>query len=129
MGPVCRALAAAVLCIGLTGCGESLTSVDGQVVWKDGSPAKELAGSHVVFDLPEKKTGARGIVQADGSFKLTTAKPDDGALPGDYKVAIIEAARKAAGGPDASAIAPGLMDPKFYDASSSGLTATLKPGV
>src|SRR5438445_7464967 len=73
----------------LSGCGNGVYPVEGKVVWKDGSPAKELEGSHVVFDLPEQKTGARGIIQADGSFHLTTHKPNDGALPGDYKVLII----------------------------------------
>lgn len=114
--------------LSLGGCASGLNSVEGQVVWKDGGPAGELAGSHVVFDLPEKMTGARGLVKPDGSFRLTTSKPEDGALEGDYKVAVIEV-RKAAGGPDSGAIAPGLLDPRFYDASTSGLKATVKPGL
>jgi hypothetical protein len=121
-------LVGVVLCVFLCGCGSGGPyPVDGRVVWKDGSPATELAGSQVVFDLPEKQTSARGIVQADGSFHLSTNKPDDGALAGEHKVAIIET-RKQQGGPDSSNIAPGVMDARFYDLKTSGLSATVKPG-
>lgn len=119
------AVFAAVLVSGCGGGGPY--PVEGQVVWKDGSPATELAGSQVVFDIPEKQTSARGVVQPDGSFGVSTTKPDDGALEGQHKVAIIET-RKQQGGPDSSNIAPGVIDPRFYDLKTSGLTATIKPG-
>jgi hypothetical protein len=121
-------MAAVLLSAFLGGCGGGGPyPVEGQVVWEDGSPAKELAGSHVVFDLPEKHTSARGIVQADGTFRLTTTKPNDGALAGTYKVVVIET-RKPLGGPDSDAIAPGVMDVRFYDPATSGLEATVKAG-
>src|SRR5262245_50245010 len=59
---------AALVC----GCGTGLYPVEGRVVWKDGKPATELMNGRVVFDLPEKKTSALGIIQEDGSFILTT---------------------------------------------------------
>jgi hypothetical protein len=62
-----------------------------------------------------------------GSFQLTTNTPDDGALPGNHKVIVMEVGRPPLGGPDSSLIAPGVMDPKFYDFSTSDLTATVKP--
>ena len=120
--------AAALLTIGLSGCGGGGPfPVEGKVVWKDGSPARELEGSQVVFDLSEKQTSARGIVQRDGTFRLTTNKPDDGALAGNHQVLIIET-RKQLGGPESGAIAPGAMDSRFSDPRTSGLTATVKPG-
>jgi hypothetical protein len=112
----------------VSGCSSGIYPVEGQVVWKDGSPAKELAGSQVVFELEEANTSARGTVQADGSFRLTTNKPDDGALPGEHKVIVMEVGLKPLGGPDASAIAPGVMDSRFSDLSTSDLTAEVKPG-
>jgi hypothetical protein len=112
----------------LTGCGGGGPyPVEGKVVWKDGSPAKELEGSQVVFDLPEKQTSARGIILADGTFRLTTNNPNDGALAGEYKVLILET-RKQQGGPDSSNIAPGVIDSRFYDPRTSDLKATVKPG-
>ena len=112
----------------VAGCGGGLQPVEGKVVWEDGSPATELAGSHVVFDLPEKQTSARGIIEADGSFRLTTSQPNDGALAGEYKVLILEANRKPLGGPDPTELAPGVMDSRFSDPSTSDLRATVNRG-
>jgi hypothetical protein len=112
----------------LVGCGSDIYPVEGKVVWKDGSPAKELKNSLVFFNLAEKQTRAQGQVEADGSFHLTTNKPNDGALAGEHDVLIIEVARKHLGGPDGSALAPGAMDSRFSDPRTSGLKATVKPG-
>jgi hypothetical protein len=120
---LCRLRAACslgwVCALFLSGCGSGLYPVEGQVVWKDGAPATEL---------PEKQTSARGSIQADGTFRLTTISPDDGALPGDYKVLVIEIGRKALGGPDATAIAPGAMNSKYSDPSTTDLQATVRAG-
>ena len=115
----------------LCGCGkgDGPFPVEGKVVWEDGTPATELANAIVIFDLPEKQTSARGNIQADGTFKLTTHKPNDGALAGDYKVLIIEVGRKSGGGPDPSDIAPGVMDSMYSDPTNTDLLATVKPGI
>ena len=112
----------------LCGCGTGVYPVEGHVVWKDGKPATELKNGMVIFDLPEKQTGARGSIGEDGSFKLTTFTTNDGALPGEYKVLVVEGARKALGGPDSSLMAPGAMDSKFSDPSTTTLRATVAPG-
>jgi hypothetical protein len=109
------------------GCGSGLYPVEGQVVWEDGSPAAELAGSYVLFDLPEKQTSAQGMIQPDGRFHLTTNEPNDGAPTGTYTVMIIEVGRKSLAGGESGAIAPGAMDARFSDPSTSGLTATIEP--
>src|SRR5262245_43187331 len=83
---------AAALAGGCSGSGPY--PVEGTVVWEDGAPATEIANAIVIFDLPDKQTSARGNVQPDGSFRLTTTKPNDGALAGEYKVMIIEVGRK-----------------------------------
>lgn len=118
---------ALVLTVPLAGCGSGIHPVEGTVTWKDGTPAKELEGALIVFDLPEKQTTARGSVQADGTFRLTTKTDGDGALAGDYKVLITER-RKAGGGPDPSEMAPGYMDIRYSDPRTTDLTATVKPG-
>jgi hypothetical protein len=124
-----RAAAALALAACLAGCGGSgVYPVEGRVVWKDGTPAKELAGSQVVFDLAEKQTSARGTIQADGTFRLTTNKPDDGALAGEHQVLVVEIGRKPLGGADATALAPGAMDARYSDPSQALLRATVKPG-
>jgi hypothetical protein len=68
------------------GCGDSrLIKVKG-VVTLDGKP---VAGAIVMF-LPEGASGqpANGLSGPDGGFTLTTRNTDDGALPGDYRVAV-----------------------------------------
>jgi hypothetical protein len=123
-----KGYAAAVLfLIGfLSGCGNDIHPVEGKVVWKGGALAKELEGSHVVFELPEKKTSARGIIQADGTFRLSTHKPNDGAPSGEHKVLILEDRKNA--NAEGTLLAPALLDPRFADLKTSGLTATVKPG-
>ena len=56
------------------------------VVKLDGQP---VANAAVVF-VPQTPGGreAYGSTDANGAFRLTTTKPDDGALPGKYKVVI-----------------------------------------
>jgi hypothetical protein len=113
----------------VAGCGSGgVHPVEGQVAWKDGRPANDLAGSLVIFELPEKQTSSRGSIQADGSFRLTTDKENDGAPAGEHTVLILEVGRKSLGGPDASAIAPGKIDTRYATPSSSDLRATVKPG-
>src|SRR5262249_22301487 len=127
-GTLAGLLVALALVACLAGCGSGIYPVEGEVVWKDGSPAKELQNSRVIFDLPEKQTRADGIIQADGTFRLTTNKPGDGALPGEYKVLIVEGARKRLGGPDSTALAPGFMDSRYSDPRTTDLKATVTTG-
>ncbi len=56
------------------------------LVTLDGEPVE---GAIVSF-LPDEGGGrfAHAMTAKDGSFRLTTYKPDDGALPGDYRVTV-----------------------------------------
>jgi hypothetical protein len=76
-----------VLLVGLSGCGGQgkPVKVEG-VVTLDG---KAFPGATVTF-LPAAGSGksASGLSEEDGSFRLTTFKPDDGALPGEYKIIV-----------------------------------------
>ncbi len=124
-----RGLAVTLLLTSLvSGCGRGIHPVEGHVVWKDGSPAKELKGAQISFELAEKQTSARGTIQEDGSFRLTTKDPGDGALAGEHKVVIVEVGRKPLGGPDGTALAPGAMDSRYSDPSTTDLRATIKRG-
>jgi hypothetical protein len=75
-----------VLALTAPGCSkEGLVKVRG-VVTLDGEP---LVGAIVTF-LPEGDGGrmAHGQTGAGGVFQLTTFKPQDGAMPGAYKVTV-----------------------------------------
>jgi hypothetical protein len=118
-----------LFCAVAAGCsGSGVYPVEGQVTWKNGEPAKELAGSLVFFEQSEKKTNSQGSIQADGSFQLTTNKPDDGAPAGEHTVLIIEVGRKSLGGPDSTAIAPSKIDTRYATPATSDLRATINRG-
>lgn len=80
----CMALA---LAFSLTGCGNRLYPVQGKVTLDDGTP---LTKGLVVFEGGggEKPVSARGEIQPDGSFQLSTNRPGDGVPPGSYRALI-----------------------------------------
>src|SRR5438128_12598251 len=84
----CRYILLAALALTLLGgCGARKYPVIGKVVFKDGTP---LPGGMVVFSPldPASHVGARGYVQADGTFELSSDRPGDGSLAGRYQVLV-----------------------------------------
>lgn len=70
------------------GCGKKLATATGQVAFPDKTP---LTSGVVIFDpvdIKENPYGAQGTLQADGTFRLGSAKPGEGAHPGKYRVHI-----------------------------------------
>jgi len=126
---ICRFAFALLLAAALLGCGSGYYPVDGQVEWKDGKPATELAGSLVIFECAEKKSSAQGVIQADGKFKLTSLNANDGAPEGEHVVLVMEVGRKPQGGPDGTNLAPSKIDTRYASPSTSDLRATIKRGV
>jgi hypothetical protein len=115
-------LACGVMFAALPGCGGgSVYPVRGQIRYREGDPARDLAGGTVEFQSEEATKSARGPIDADGRFELSTEKPGDGALPGKHKVLIVppegdspEARRKHS------------LDPKYSRYETSGLEATVE---
>jgi len=72
-----------------SGCGgepglDGTITVTGTVSYQ-GQPVE---GAIVMFSPEGEGRAASGRTDASGRFQLTTLKPDDGALPGRYKVAL-----------------------------------------
>ena len=120
---VTRGLVFGIALACMTGCGSGKYPVDGKIVWSDGTPAKELAGGVVVFESTQSPKAARSVIKEDGSFRLSTERPDDGAAPGPYRVLIIQPE------PDDNIRPrpPLAMDVRFADFKTSGLTYTVEP--
>lgn len=79
------------LAIGLvacTGCGNGLVDLKARVTL-DGKPLEGAAVSLVSTGQTRNRT-ASGMSEADGSVRFTTFKPNDGVLPGEYKVVVIK---------------------------------------
>jgi hypothetical protein len=128
----------------LIGCGEDdgigqRFPVSGTVTY-NGEPLK----TGMVNFYPEDTTTGRpasGPIQEDGTYQLTTQRPNDGAMGGKYKVAITafdvdesKMASPAQGGTADQAVVAqakrtNLIPLKYTGTSSSGLTATVGPGL
>jgi hypothetical protein len=64
--------------------------------------------------------GAQGTIASDGSYRLTTSRANDGALPGWYRVVVLP-------GQDSSAQNPSAIPSKYYSLAGSGLEFEVKP--
>ncbi|MHB8900145.1 MAG: carboxypeptidase-like regulatory domain-containing protein [Thermoguttaceae bacterium] len=112
--------------------------VTGVVTYK-GEP---VADANVNFQLAGGSGYAVGKTDAAGKYTLMTFVDGDGALPGEYKVAItkFEQTAQASAAPDTSeeyapaeqseeaAPAKNLLPAKYANSETSGLTATVTEG-
>jgi hypothetical protein len=111
----------------VAGCGARSYPVHGQVVWSDGTPAKELAGGFVTFDSEEADLSARGEISTDGSFVLSNLKKDDGLPPGRYQVMVAAPEPDPSEPPDSLAVkGRNLLPPKYQIYETSGLAQTVE---
>lgn len=108
----------------LTGCGSGRRTyaVDGEIHFSDGQPAVELVGGSVEFDLIGGKTSARGRIDSEGHFTMTTFKPNDGALPGKHRVLIMQPVMTA----DAKNPPADVIDRKYRTYDTSQLEVTVE---
>jgi hypothetical protein len=117
------ALALALL-LGAGGCGPKMCPVRGKVTLGDGKPVTE---GMVVFERKGEgqPVTARGEIQADGSYQLSTHRPGDGVPPGTYRVLV--APKSDPNAVDRPAKPP-PFDPRYADFKTSGLEFEVKPG-
>ncbi|MBL8821846.1 MAG: carboxypeptidase regulatory-like domain-containing protein [Planctomycetia bacterium] len=119
-------LALLIAASSLAGCGSSsdkLYPVTGRVLLKDRKP---VAGAIVEFSSLAGH-GARARTNPDGTFTITSGgKP--GALPGAYRVAVIQMlVIDGAGSHSKAHHAPLVLNPKYARFESSGLEYEVKP--
>ena len=90
-------LLAALAIIASCGCGSDspkTVPVNGKISY-NGQP---VTSGTVMLIPKEGGYGATGQIQTDGTFKLTSFKPDDGAAPGTYAVTVQVFPDEEAGG-------------------------------
>ena len=82
-----RFAAAALLAFAVAGCGGRMYPVRGTVTLEDGTPVTK---GMVIFEggPGPDLVMARGEIQPDGGYQLSTAKPGDGVPVGRYRVHI-----------------------------------------
>lgn len=122
---VCGVFAALVLAA--TGCGGPKTyPVTGRVQYEDGSPITPLVRGCVEFSFLEgeggvrKGTNARGDIQADGSFSLTTYGLGEGAVEGKHQAIVVPPAPENSEDPG-----PSPVDLRFQQYTTSKLEFTV----
>jgi hypothetical protein len=88
----------------------------------DGKP---LNGGAVWFEPnspgPSGSCGAKGTIAPDGSYRLTTFRANDGALPGLHRVVVLP-------GSDTPSQNARTIPSKYYSLAGSGLEFEIKPG-
>lgn len=92
----------------------------GRVTW-NGSPAW---GAIVTLHSRIHNLAASGKTDHDGVFKLTTWRPDDGAVAGEHAVTV-ETIVITGYTADGLPIEVNTMPPEYRDPEKSGLTATI----
>jgi len=90
------AVAVAAALLAGTGCGSKPMGIKGKVML-DGAP---LSGASVEFVPEDGGHSAVGITDNEGKFSLTTYKPGDGALRGEYRVVVKKTPQGALSKPD-----------------------------
>ncbi|QDU26900.1 hypothetical protein ETAA8_19840 [Anatilimnocola aggregata] len=112
----------------ISGCSwkEPTYPVKGKVVYQDdGSPA--AVGVRVVFESTKPPYArASGAIQPDGSFVLSTDRPDNGAMQGEHRVAISPLTADGTGN-DLTAQLTKTIGAKYLEFRTSNLVFNIEP--
>jgi hypothetical protein len=113
---------AAIVACG-SGCKQTprVVPVAGKVLYN----GKPLPFGSVMFQ-PDQGQAAVGDIQADGSFKLSSYGPDDGAVPGTHKVSVSCYEGHRPGKASGDSLGKLLIPLKYTRFGSSGLTAEVQ---
>lgn len=109
------------------GCNQSNDPKTYPVSGKVSYRGKPVVSGIVLLTPAESGHAATGNLGSDGTFRLTTFKKDDGAVPGKYYVAVQAFPAEGAGLPGAEFAGKTPPVPlKYMSPSSSGLTVEIK---
>ena len=118
-------LSVVATCFVLTGCSDQLRTypVSGKVRFTTGGVVH--VGT-VELKSREHKVQARGQIQSDGSFTLTTYKDGDGAVAGMHDCVVVQfVMAEGISGHKPSTV--GVVDRRYASYSTSGLTVEVSP--
>lgn len=114
-----------ILALGcVSGCGDATPKtyrVPGRLVYEDGKP---VPGATIVLTTTHdgKRIPARGMVNPDGTFELTTFADKDGVIAGEHDVTIVSLPATDSATPSKPVVAA-----KYSNSETSGLKTTVKP--
>ncbi len=115
---------AALLLSSTIGCNSGRYPVTGKVLYPDGTPVPSgtVIGEATVDG---KLVAVQGNIESNGSFTLGGAQPNEGALPGSYRIAIMPESLSDAELASGKQLA---VDGKYGNMATSGLTLEVKDG-
>jgi hypothetical protein len=102
--------------------------INGTVEFADGTKPKF---GNIEFYSPELKINARGKIERDGSFTVSTFGDNDGAVGGVHQVVIMQQVGNYLIAKSGSKIRHdhgSLIDSSHFDYRTSGLSCDVKPG-
>ncbi len=119
--------ALAVIVLAVSGCQQSDTVMVTGTVTMNGQPIEK---AEVVFHPKKGGRFASGVTDAQGHFSLSTAKPGDGAVPGEYMATLGEYYPPDAppSPPKGGGFLPSRFPTKYADPSKSPVTVTVERG-
>lgn len=123
--PFCMVVAISLTLIGCGGGGPQVVPVSGIVTFND----KPIGKINVMFVPESQGMIAQGTSDENGKFTLSTLKPGDGAMMGNYKVAfkyISDTIADMPGFTGGVKPEPSPIPLKYIDETKSGFTATVK---
>jgi hypothetical protein len=112
--------------VGVAGCGNSKDAtypVQGRIMFTDGQP---MTGGSISFRAIDRRPpiSARGMIQPDGSFTLSTFSDRDGAVAGRHQIVVSTLPSREPREGFESPIYP-RIDEKFSRFETSGLEVTV----
>lgn len=120
------AVAASLLPLACGKTGPQMARVTGKVTY-EGKPVPK--GTITFVATAPDGRNAVGTLDANGTYRLQTEQPGDGALLGDYKVTISAHDEPVLDYIPAKPVAPKLLAPAKYESpTSSDLKATVRAG-
>ncbi len=136
MGSICKLSTLVLISVVFAGCGGGSSfpktyPVTGKVT-VDG---KAIEGAMVTFQLDSGKENAIGTTDKNGEFSLSMFQPGDGAVPGQYRIAVSKlpaGAAPAAGTPPPGQIGSAELPADYApppDTAKGGVTAGPKSEV
>ena len=123
-----------LLLAAMSGCGQApagdapdgkLVSVKGQALFLDKPIPKATVTFHPLAVADKKAKTPFAVVQEDGTFLMTTYRPEDGAPAGEYSVTV-SWFKPAKGTSADDGIGEELLPAKYQRPESSGLKVTVK---
>ena len=100
------------------------------MVYSDGSP---FPGGVIEFESKSEEArsaeglplNARGVIQPDGSFRLTTFEENDGAVPGSHRV-LVRPIREEYEPEEGELPPPAILDRRFERYETSEVESTVR---